>query len=240
MNLKQIAIMAKMTYDEFKLYGCEVFSEFRYYKGEEKNPCNFSENNIEYRWWNFEKDYFDNYKDSGTWKTFMEFFNHWIKEKAAPEIGYDLDKGNKWLTEYNENALFRSVVYLDCPVLKSHYKKKDIIMADFTMYRFFKGEKANPFDSQIDWVSAKFWYYEYVFDSSFFRMECSDLYSFFKDHDMGKEFMTLLSEDEHDYLSEKSKKPVFELWLKYLFKYKLYPEYGGENKLEMLYFSTDL
>lgn len=56
---------------------------------------------------------------------------------------------------------------------------------------------------------------------------------------MGDEFMKLLSEDEHDYLLEKSKNPVFELWLKYLFKYKYYAEYGGENKQEIAYYSTD-
>ena len=104
------------------------------------------------------------------------------------------------------------------------------------MYRFYKGEKNNPFNSETDWLSAKFWYYEYVFDSSFFKDDTSDLYSFFKNHDMGKEFMALPSEEDHDNISEKSKKPVFELWHKYLFEYKPYPEYGGENKLEKLLF----
>jgi len=111
-------------------------------------------------------------------------------------------------------------------------------MGNYTMYRFYKGGKNNPFNSETDGLSAKFWYYEYVFDSSFFKEETSELYSFFKDHDMGNEFMALLSEADHDNISEKTKKAVFELWLKYLFEYKLYPEYGGENKLEKLYYST--
>ena len=96
--------MGKMAYDKFKQRGLESFSEFRYYKGEAVNPYNVNENEIQFRWWNFEKDYFDNYKQSGTWKTFYEFLNHWIKEKAAPEIGYDLEKGNKWLEEYEGNT----------------------------------------------------------------------------------------------------------------------------------------
>lgn len=95
-----------MTYDEFKLQGVEEFNEFRYYKGEKENPYTFNENSVKFKWWNFERDYFDNYKQSGKWKTFIDFLNQWIKEKAAPEIGYDLDKRNVWLEEYNKNAPF--------------------------------------------------------------------------------------------------------------------------------------
>lgn len=84
-----------MTYDQFKPQGLEDFCEFRYYKGEADNPYDVNKNEVQFRWWNFEKDYFDNYKQSGTWK-----INHWIKEKAAPEIVYDLEKGNKWIEEY--------------------------------------------------------------------------------------------------------------------------------------------
>lgn len=113
-------------------------------------------------------------------------------------------------------------------------------MANYTMYRFYKGEKNNPFNSETDGLSAKFWYYEYVFDTSFFKDDTSDLYSFFNDHDMGKEFMALLSEEDHDNISEKTKKPVFELWLVYLFEFKLYPEFGGENKDKKAYYSTAL
>ena len=57
---------------------------------------------------------------------------------------------------------------------------------------------------------------------------------------MEKQFMALLTEKDHDYISEKIKKPVFELWLVYLFKFKLYPEYGGENKDKKVYYSTAL
>ena len=92
--------MGKMTYDKFKLQGLEDFNEFRYFKGESENPYNWNDNPIEFKWWNFENDYFGNYKNSGKWKTFKDFLNHWIKEKAAPEIGYDLDKGNPWIEEY--------------------------------------------------------------------------------------------------------------------------------------------
>lgn len=95
-----------MTYDELKLHGREAYSELRYYKGEEQNPYNNNEYPVEFKWWNFEKDYFDNYKQSGQWKSFAEFLDYWIKEKAAPEIGHDLSKSNPWKTEYEENAPF--------------------------------------------------------------------------------------------------------------------------------------
>jgi hypothetical protein len=95
-----------MTYDEFKLQGREAFSEYRYYKGEDQNPYDWNKDPIQFKWWNFEKDYHDNYKPSGRWKTFTEYFDHWIKGKAAPEIGHDLSKGNPWKVEYQENSPF--------------------------------------------------------------------------------------------------------------------------------------
>ena len=113
-------------------------------------------------------------------------------------------------------------------------------MENYRIYRFFKGENQNPFDEENSGASAILWQAESVFDSSYFNRECSDLYKFFDEHDMGSDFMRLLSEDEHDYLLPKSKKPVFELWLEYLFKYKYYGEYGGENKLKKIYYSADL
>ena len=83
-----------MTYDDFKLRGREEFAEFNYYKGELENP--FSQNGypIESKWWEFEKNYFDNYKKTLQWKTFTDFLDHWIKEIAAPGSGYELvEKG---------------------------------------------------------------------------------------------------------------------------------------------------
>jgi hypothetical protein len=41
-------------------------------------------------------------------------------------------------------------------------------------------------------------------------------YSFFNDHRMGDQFMDLLSEDDKEYLTEKNRRPVLELWLEYL------------------------
>lgn len=95
--------MAALTYDEFKLQGREEFAEYKYFKGEAENPYHWNDYPAEFKWWNFEKDYFDNYKNTGAWKSFAEFLDFWIKEKAAPEIGHDLSKGNPWKKEYEVN-----------------------------------------------------------------------------------------------------------------------------------------
>jgi hypothetical protein len=113
-------------------------------------------------------------------------------------------------------------------------------MENYSMYRFFKGEKSNPFDSSVDSLSSRFWQCEYIFETSDIKKETYELHSFFKDHGMEKQFMALITEKDHDYISEKSKKPVFELWLKYLFEFKIYPEYGGENEEKKIYYSIDL
>ncbi|WP_157824557.1 hypothetical protein [Flavobacterium sp. ALD4] len=44
-------------------------------------------------------------------------------------------------------------------------------MANYKMYRFYKGGKINPFDNENDTLSARFWEAEYVFDSSYFKRE---------------------------------------------------------------------
>lgn len=110
-------------------------------------------------------------------------------------------------------------------------------MENFSMYKFYKGEKENPFADKNDNNRALFWQYESVFERDFKRYGTSDWFSFFYDHDMSDKFMALLSADEHDNLLETNKEPVFKLWLKYLFEFKLYPEYGGENTTEKLYYS---
>lgn len=92
-----------MTYDEWKLQGREEYAEFRYYKGEVENPFSQKDYHIESKWWEFEKNYQDNYKKTGKWKTFAEFLDFWITEIAAPGSGYDLSNGNWWKKEYEEN-----------------------------------------------------------------------------------------------------------------------------------------
>lgn len=92
------------SYDEFKLKGREEYAEYRYYKGEEE--CPYDPQSIEQRWWMFEKNYHDNYKKTGKWKTFAEFLDFYIAERYAPESGVDISKKNPWKEEYEANAPF--------------------------------------------------------------------------------------------------------------------------------------
>lgn len=92
------------AYDELKLKGREEYAEYRYYKGEAE--CPYPQQSIEARWWDFEKRYFEGAGKYRFWKSFAEYFDTWIKERAAPETGHDLAKGNPWKKEYEENAPF--------------------------------------------------------------------------------------------------------------------------------------
>lgn len=112
-----------------------------------------------------------------------------------------------------------------------------IMSNDFSMYRFYKGEEKNPFNQSTQNTEHMFWFYESVFDADFAQKESSDWYSFFNVHDLGDDFMKLLSEGDYDKPQDGNKKQVFELWLNYLFTFKLYPEYGGENAIKKLYYS---
>jgi hypothetical protein len=108
------------------------------------------------------------------------------------------------------------------------------------MFRFYRGEEINPFDKEKQNAQHQFWFYESVFEREFLKNDSSDWYSFFSMHDLQKDFLQILSESDYERPTQGKKKQVFELWLTYLFKYKLYPEYGGENKDEKVYYSFEL
>jgi hypothetical protein len=93
-----------MTYDEFKLQGLEEFAEYRYFKGEAE--CPYQSGTPEARWWDFEKRFHHSTRKAGNRETFSEYFDEWIRERAAPETGYNLSKGNPWKKEYEENQIF--------------------------------------------------------------------------------------------------------------------------------------
>jgi len=204
------------------------YSMYTYYKGSDTYP------NKKAKFFGFYEEMFElTYKgdDSAKAELFNEHILSLLYEQASDiyhfgEEGVDKDKCfEEYVRIYRE---------------PENNLKQIAIVENYSMYRFYKGEKNNPFTSETDELSAKFWYYEYIFDSSFFKEDTSDLYHFFKEHEMEKEFMALLSEDDHDNISEKTKKPVFELWLEYLFEFKLYPEFGGVNIDKKTYFSTAL
>lgn len=112
--------------------------------------------------------------------------------------------------------------------------------ANYSMFKCYKGEKENPFDEDKQNAQYQFWFYESVFNDLFEKYESSDWFSFFDMHEnMGSDFMKLLSDPDYVRPTEEKKKPIFELWLTYLFKYKLYPEFGGENTYKKLYDAID-
>ncbi len=106
------------------------------------------------------------------------------------------------------------------------------------MYKYFKGEKENPFDKETQNTAYNFWWYESIFEGLFAEKESSDWFAFFSDYGIGKEFMQILSEHDYQRPGLDKKKQVFELWLEYLFEYKLYAEYGGPNWYKEQYYSV--
>lgn len=76
----------------------DKFSNYKYFQGEQECPFNHPRNCT---WWNFEKQHYESHNTT----PFPEYLNAWIKEKAAPNSGWDLNKqGNPWLDEYNNKA----------------------------------------------------------------------------------------------------------------------------------------
>jgi hypothetical protein len=117
-------------------------------------------------------------------------------------------------------------------------------MKDYSMYRFFKGEKEDPFDHETQNSQHMFWFYESCFENLFTRYESSDWYSFFGGGHKSitsDKFMKLLSDEDYERPTEKKKAGIFDLWLNdYLFVDKLYGEYGGENWYKKEYHSTSV
>lgn len=90
------------AYDELKLKGREEYAEYRYYKGEEE--CPYESQSIEAKWWDFEYRYHHGAWKDGIWKSFAEYFDSWVYNRAAPETGHNLSTGNPWRKEYDENS----------------------------------------------------------------------------------------------------------------------------------------
>jgi hypothetical protein len=106
------------------------------------------------------------------------------------------------------------------------------------MYRYFKGEKENPFDKEKQNNEYMFWFYESTFERDYSGLDSSEWFDFFNNYGMGDAFMKILSEADYDKPTNEEKKQIFDLWLKYLFSEKLYAEYGGDNWYKEAYFAT--
>jgi hypothetical protein len=105
----------------------------------------------------------------------------------------------------------------------------------YSIYKLYRGEKENPFDQVKRNTEHMFWFFESTFAMEFAKNDSSDWFNFFDEHDLGDRFMKILEEKDHDRPGEDKKKQIFELWLDYLFTFKLYPEYGGKNEFQTAY-----
>lgn len=106
------------------------------------------------------------------------------------------------------------------------------------MFKFFKGEKQNPFNKNKQPKEHMYWFYESIFERDFSTRDSVEWHSFFDDYGMGKAFMNILSDEDYSKPKDNKKKQIFALWLEYLFSYKLYGEYGSENIDKTTYFKT--
>src|SRR5574344_1037383 len=83
-------------------------------------------------------------------------------------------------------------------------------MEDFSMYKFFKGEKKNPYEKTHS-DAKMWWFYESRFDEDFEQNSSSDWFAFFESIGLSDKFMDLL--DEEDYEKPHDKKKLFDFWL---------------------------
>lgn len=90
---------------------------------------------------------------------------------------------------------------------------------EYIMYKFYKGEKENPYKEETR--DHFFWFYESIFERDWNGNKVSDWYVFFKENGLGDKFLELTKDlkDTKDRVTYK--KAVFKLWLKYLFTEKL-------------------
>ena len=131
-------------------------------------------------------------------------------------------------------------------------------MKDYSMYRYFKGEKENPFEellnkAEIDKFnlpppvcmkyeynlsenevqklqnSKMFWFYESVFETIFSKETNVYWRNHFNEYAKQK-FCRVLKGMDNEKPTESDKVTIFDIWLNhYLFVDKLYPEYGVEG-----------
>lgn len=110
-------------------------------------------------------------------------------------------------------------------------------MKDFSMFKYFKGEEENPFDSQNQNTQYMFWGYEKHFNDKFEKYDRTDWFDFFSNFGLENHFLEITKNG----YGSLYKKTVFDLWLNgYLFVHKLFGEYGTENWYLKAYLNPDI
>lgn len=90
------------------------------------------------------------------------------------------------------------------------------------MYRYYNGEAENPFPEGS--ICRFYWFYESKFEEAWRNNDASDWYALFDTYDLGARYLEIVKDlPDTDASIEDKKKPIFRLWLDYLFKDKLSP-----------------
>ena len=103
------------------------------------------------------------------------------------------------------------------------------------MFKYFKGEAANPFDSEKQNTEHQFWGYEQLFETDFNEGNFSVLKWIPPNAEDSKEWQKVLSAKPVD------KEELFKLWLFNLLMVHLPEKYQSDkNKFLRLYYDTEV
>lgn len=83
------------------------------------------------------------------------------------------------------------------------------------MYKFYRGEKTNPFSAGTK--GHMFWFYESIFERDYNHCDNADWYSLFSTFKKGDSFLALVKDEN----KKVEKAQLFKFWLGYLFGDKL-------------------
>lgn len=105
----------------------------------------------------------------------------------------------------------------------------------FSMYKYFKGEKENPFDNVTQNAAHMFWFYEQLFEDKFSKGDFSEDAWIIPDHDNPNEWKEVLSS------KSVNKEDLFKLWLFHLLMVRLPDRYLSEHdEFLHLYYDTNV
>lgn len=80
------------------------FEQYLYFKGEMECPLSYQHGEPA-TWWHFEKSHWDAHSMPPYVVPFIIFFRNWIEDKAAGNVGHNLElEGNPWLDRYLMDA----------------------------------------------------------------------------------------------------------------------------------------
>lgn len=129
------------------------------------------------------------------------------------------------------------MLYLCHTRLLNDYHVKGINQnSDFSMFKFFRGEKKNPFDHDRQNAASNYWNYESIFEEKFNAGDFSAAAWIPPNPADLKEWDKVLASNPID------KAELFKLWLFYLLMDRLPDKYQPLNKDEFLcmYYGSEI